>query len=414
MKEMLANNKNYEGVSHMKKMLLVAVLATVLVVAFASTAFAYGPVFNGNFGASAGGAGNYNGYKNMNTTPAAAWTAADGGGYLSWGLGETYSDDAATSPHGNYATTTNKCAVCHAVHRADSAGTVLTAWDGTAGTGDFKATGSCIFCHGESATFTNVRIVSGHAGTFSLSPHGRCQRCHTPSPHGAGASEYPVLAQKLINTEPDDAITADLAAVDGVDANYNALTADMFDLTDPAKVQAGVTLGTGYLCTACHDNASDPVIFAVNKTEARPTVAGLGVVSPVTGHRTIAMNTDTWNEAGEYGAFYSGTTDGAGDSTVAFNPVSGCKSCHDAKSNTGITAFPHGYVNAAGDPVASAAASSGAFIWMTEAGDADDAKVVVAKGVSDGANNSDVGTRDGLCLKCHLSGDRLAGVGVTY
>jgi hypothetical protein len=418
MKEM-NNTSNYKGVSRMKKMLFVAALAAVLVVAFAASAFAYGPVYNGGTASPTDGYANYNTYKI--TSPAATWTTADGGGYLRWSLGEVYSDDNATSPHGNYATTTNKCAVCHAVHRADSAGTVLTAWNGTAGTGEMKATGSCLFCHGPSATFTNVRIVAEHNGPFTLSPHGRCQRCHTPSPHGAGASVYPVLAQKLFNKQADVAIGADIAAIPG-DTNYNAMDITQFDLSDPAKVNEGVTLGTGYMCTYCHDNAADPVVFAVNKTEALPTIAGLGTGSPVTGHRVLAMATSTWNEDGAYGAFYSGTDylnglpTAAGNSTVAFNSVgggtNGCKSCHDAKSNTGVIAFPHGYVNAAGAAAASADASAAAFIWMTEAGDSDDAKTAAVKGT--GIATSDVGTRDGLCLKCHLNGDRSAGVGVTY
>ncbi len=153
-------------------------------------------------------------------------------------------------------------------------GQVLTAWTGNAGlSGDALATGSCIFCHGESATFTDVNINTESAS--SLSPHGRCQRCHTPSPHGAGASKFPLLKSKLIINGIDAAIDADLAAAPG-DANYNGLTADMFDLSDPALVGTGISLGTGYLCTECHDNASNPVVFAVNTFGATPTIAGLG------------------------------------------------------------------------------------------------------------------------------------------
>lgn len=401
MKEMNTIKIN-QGVLSMKKTLFVAALAAVMVFAFAASAFAYGPVWSSGTSSNT----NYN---------------SNYPGYLKWSLGEAMSPDNATSPHGNYATTTNKCAVCHAVHRADAAGTVLTAWNGTAGTGEMKATGSCLFCHGPNASFTSVRIVAEHNGPFTLSPHGRCQRCHTASPHGAYASVYPVLSQKLINRQPDAAIAQDLAA------NNNAMTADMFDLSDPAKVSAGVTLGTGYLCTYCHDNGNDPVVFAVNKDGATPSIAADLSSSPVTGHRVLAMATTTWNEDGAYGAFYSGTdyftgsATAAGNSQVAFNSVanattSGCKSCHDAKATDGRTAFPHGYVTAAGAPAASSDASAGAFIWMTAAADADDARTAVTKYTDavGNPNNSGVATEDGLCLKCHLSGDKSAGVGVTF
>ncbi len=94
----------------MKKTLFVAALAAVLVFAFAATAFAYGPIWSGTLSP-------YN---------------ANYPGYLQWdsNLG---GNAGAPSPHGNYATTTNKCAVCHAVHRAQAGGQVLTAWTGNAG-----------------------------------------------------------------------------------------------------------------------------------------------------------------------------------------------------------------------------------------------------------------------------------------
>jgi len=405
MKEMHSNKLN-QGVLSMKKTLFVAALAAVLVFAFAASAFAYGPVFNGGTLPPGGTFSNYNTYA-PRTSQTLVWDAVqDGGAYLSWALGESWSQDTAGSPHANYATTTNKCAVCHAVHRADSAGTVLTAWNGSAaGSGDMIATGSCVFCHGPAATFTNVKIqVNGGPGAYTLSPHGRCQRCHTPSPHGAGASVYPTLAQKLFNTEADDALAADMGS--------NGLVLADFELAgDSAKA---VTMGSGYLCTACHDNAQDPVVFAIGETEALPTIAGLGTQSPVTGHRVYAMNTNTWNEAGEYGAYYSGTTDAAGDSTVAFNNANGCKSCHDATTAWGSKAFPHGYVGTGGTGLTSGS-SDAALIWMLAGADADDGKVVAStNGIGQGNGKNAALTSDGLCLKCHLSGDRTAGVGVTY
>jgi len=360
----------------------IAALMALISLAFSATAFAYGPVWTGPY----------------NT---------DSPGYLSWATGEAWSDDNAGSPHGNYATTTNKCAVCHAVHRADAGGSVLTAWDGqifpngdTTGNATYYA--SCVFCHGPSATFTDVRIQVGSPmyGPWFLSPHSRCNRCHTRSPHGAGASQYAVLAEKLLLPIGDAAIAADLAA------GVNDMSEDMFDLSNPALVAQGVTLGTGYLCTDCHDSASNPVVFAVNEPNAQPTIAGLGTASAVTGHRVYAMNTNTWGSAGEFGRYITPPA------TVAFNNAQGCRACHDATTAWGSKAFPHGYVAANGAATTSSETSA-ALIWMLAAGDADDAKIIASQAnLLDG--KAGALTSDGLCLKCHRNGDRTAGVGITY
>ena len=55
------------------------------------------------------------------------------------------------APHGNYTTTTNKCQVCHAVHRANANGNVLTAVPIAGYALDDKRTKTCAFCHGRRA-----------------------------------------------------------------------------------------------------------------------------------------------------------------------------------------------------------------------------------------------------------------------
>ena len=110
------------------------------------------------------------------------------------------------------------------------------------------------------------------------------------------------------------------------------------------------------------------------------------------------------------------------DSTIAFNNAYGCGSCHDATRSNGKLAFPHGYVNATGAPAPkwSNRTETGAifdgttletsFLWLTISGDADDARVL---NTTTGKNGIDA-NMDGVCLKCHLSGDRSEGVGETY
>ncbi len=53
-------------------------------------------------------------------------------------------------------------------------------------------------------------------------------------------------------------------------------------------------------------------------------------------------------------------------------------------------------------------------MWLTTAADADDARVVSGKVATGTTGNGVIATQDGLCLKCHVSGDGTAGVGITY
>jgi hypothetical protein len=329
-------------------------------------------------------------------------------GYLAWSY-VVAQTGATGSPHGNYTTTTTKCAVCHAVHRADPSGVVLTAWGGV-GTA-VPAFGptmapfeSCFFCHGTGATFTDKTVeffVTTSTGV--LSPHTTCGRCHTASPHGAGTSEYAVLSSKLINDHADPQLEVDLAS------GNNGLVPAMFDLSDDTLYGQGLTLATGYLCVGCHGNASNEHVFAVNERGATPAIHYTANVAPgehaaegnVTGHQVWVAASSTWSNPGAWysgggahdyylaiykyvigGAerwfkvfsateFYEIVVGSAGDpadriggpytaadiaamgakeSTVAFNNAYGCGACHDATRTNGRLAFPHGYVNEAGAP----------------------------------------------------------------
>lgn len=438
----------------MKKSLLIVAFAFALVFAFAAAAMAYGPIYGG------GGT-------------AAPYYNPDYPGYLSWESIPT--SNTELSPHGNYTTSTNKCAVCHAVHRADGTGVALTAWGGV-GTTPGMATGStlapfesCFFCHGNSATFTDKTVEFAVAANGTLSPHTTCGRCHTASPHGSGVSEYPILAAKLVNTKADYQLDYDLAM------GNNGLVPAMFDLSDPALYDQGLALATGYLCVGCHGSATDQHVFAVNESGATPALhytdnpveAGYHAApGDVTGHRVWAAATDTWNLDGSKGTWYSGggehdyylawyqydgvwyavmpadatgpaglfeVLDPAGaqahdaatkrasvgttpftgpwTSTVAFNDALGCGACHDAKRADGKLAFPHGYVDAAGAPAPKGVNTGASFLWMTVAENAGAEKTLLS---DTGANQAFDATKDGACLKCHVSADGLAGVGITY
>jgi cytochrome c553 len=439
-----------------KKTLIVAAFAAVLVFAFAATAFAYGPIYSGGYNAAAPG-------------------------YLSWSYVEAQTGTLDGSPHGNYTTTSSKCAVCHAVHRADPAGVVLTAWGGVgSATPAFSATmapyESCFFCHGNGATFTDKTVEFYVTTTGVLSPHTTCGRCHTASPHGADGSDYPILASKLINDHADYQLDYDL--VDGAGAPRNGLDPAMFDLSDGALYDQGMTLATGYLCVGCHGAAGNQHVFSVNERGATPAIhygtlnpAGHAFESAVTGHQVwIGASSDwsnpgTWYSGGGahdyYLAIYKyniggverwfkvatattfqevdpadgttaigapGTAAALGiegwDSTIAFNSAYGCGACHDATRTNGALAFPHGYVNSIGAPApkwANRTDTNGAiwdgttleasFLWMTVASDAGGADTAL---MLPSANNNIAANKDGACLKCHVNDGGTAGVGITY
>lgn len=361
-------NTNSQGVNHMKKTLLVAALATVLVFAFATTAFAIGPFFS-------------TAYDNNNTGEFVTGT------YLDWDAAALFPGNTGTSPHGGYTANTNKCAVCHSVHTAtdplNSPGaSLLTAF----GPYTTYAQG-CVYCHGVGNTFTDVIITANPNGY--ISPHGSCTRCHALNPHAVGASVYPTLASKLINQSADDEIAHDLGTGD------NGLVADMFDGT-PSLNDAGITLGTGYLCANCHSQS-----FAVNTAGSDPYGGG-----DFTGHRVTAMATTNWAAPG-------GANSLANNTQIAWKNANGCEKCHSALDSTGDTAFPHGYVNSVGAVTPKTVAGS-SFIWLTLASDALASEQVLEKVIPEtGDGNANLLTEDGLCLKCHRSGTG-TGVGLTF
>jgi hypothetical protein len=375
----------------MKKTMLVMALAIVFVFALSATAFAVGPFLTNDA---------------MNTP--------DFPGYVQWAWAEANAGETG-SPHGNYSTTTQKCQVCHSVHRADPAGVVLTAIDTAPLT---SYTESCSFCHGTGATFSTKIVNTAADGT--LSPHGNCNRCHIASPHGAGASIYPVLKASLINKNADGAITYDTAnSINGL-VPADGAAGGMF--YDEASLQAK-TLGTGYLCASCHSSVPNPdgttghLAFAVNEPGGEPSYTYSGAFSTghQTGHRVWATASTTWNQDGGMGAYYTGGGAAGATSQVAFNPVGGstlgCVSCHDAKVGSTFV-FPHGYANSDETAYAPKSELGSSLIWLTTASNASGSDRAVL-GADVAVDNVQL-SKDGLCIKCHVSTDDLAGVGITY
>ena len=381
----------------MKKSLLVIALAVVLVLAFATSAFAVGPFYKIT---------PINGSSNTNYSE-----------YLSWGYAKTSLGNVG-SPHGNYTTTTNKCAVCHAVHRADDNGTVLTAITGASFT-PLTYTKGCAFCHAVGGGgFSVKQVVMGTDGT--ISPHSNCDRCHIASPHGMGASIYPVLADKLINTNADDQITADIAS-----GNNGPLAAADF----ASGSALGATLGTGYLCDNCHFHTGvdgQELAFPVNTYNGVPAVGTVGtdLNAEFTGHRVTATVSTDWNRGtgadtgNAINAYFTGGGAAGATSQIAWAAADSCKACHDAVKADGAPAFPHGYVDASG-AYSTKTTAGASLVWLTTAAKQGDAKTVLGTpaGGTSTANQVAVNgllTEDGLCLKCHVANNGTQGVGQTF
>ena len=145
----------------MKKAIFAA-LVVAMVFAFAASAFAVAPSVIGANGASAftykdlqdtvaKTEGGYNAF--TGTVSGTTFTVASDGTTSS----ATYSNQGyTTSPHGGYDTTTNKCKVCHAVHRAEGAYYLLRA---------DSQDDACTYCHiGGSAHSSKV--------VYDLNPGG--------------------------------------------------------------------------------------------------------------------------------------------------------------------------------------------------------------------------------------------------
>jgi predicted CXXCH cytochrome family protein len=264
----------------MKRSILVAALACVLVFAFVAGAFAT----TGKF--YAGGVDYYRwGARTGNPAP--------GTGFVKSSVATLGVNAANPGAHANYLATTAKCGMCHSVHRAAGAGSMLLP----------TADASCAGCHAGGTAVTakviTVGVVnmnwrkgdpttdvsifsSGGSGphndalntlygdgewdgvsvpvspSFSVEPFARygcaTRRCHATNPHGANSSKYSILAAKLLfNNSPaqDDAEYPELVAANGngtyggLDAVYNNLGATDASVQRFADANSGIVTLSG-------------------------------------------------------------------------------------------------------------------------------------------------------------------------
>ena len=408
-----------------KKTLLVAALAVILLFAVAGSAFAVNQSNQTYLGAKnspvmtpgappvyvSGGEGALVNGNKIGTNTYMDWTPAL--------LGNAQTDAglpnyAGNSPHGNYTTTTVKCVVCHAVHYAAPGGATVGSNAQVADTLlRNRADQACVYCqavngrpvyNGLGPAVVNGTNTSGdnNVGHYTGS---NCSVCHT-NVHGAGAdTSVAALNGYLLNTfttvgvNGSPAVTTNnmLEAIDAL--NSKAQTQGFTNaLPQSTGAYAGVNSTTnreeavGIFCAECHNGA-----YATGSAGASTSVRSGATTQSFTGHRIAAAATTTWNSTG---AISSGDrTIG----TVAWAEAANCKSCHDATDDYNNPGFPHAWGK-------SGVASS--KMWLQMAANAGAAKTSVGQAAS--ADTADLQLQDGVCLKCHVSSDGASGVGITF
>lgn len=314
--------------------------------------------------------------------------AAATSGYAAWTSGGVNAGTAAT-PHKDYRTTTVKCAVCHAVHKANPAGELLL--DGTAGE-------SCLYCHVDGATGL-VRIYNGTRTDYTTNnqfSHGdngsgtsvgsRCTDCHAV--HGANTINNATVDKFILKS------TAAASNGPGGVASQQAEAAAAAALA-PADKQAQVDA----FCSMCHPYAQ----YSYNGTITVGNYRASGIVQNGV-FQSHVMTAAT--------AAYANPKRSIASTRVAWIGSEHCRQCHDAgevdtQSSRAIVGAGAGYVVLASYPhytpnytrfLMSADSSTSAFGQTT---------YVPAGGAASTMT-------DGVCLKCHRGASAPATTGIGY
>lgn len=255
-----------------------------------------------------------------------------------------------TSPHGTYATTSKKCAVCHAVHNADPSGSRLLRGGGT---------NPCVVCH-VSTNAGDIIVYKGQEAAYTTASqyahNNDCGNCH--SVHGVGNTVNAITGTVTgtLNLKGLSSLAFTSASID--DPTYSKATWGAYSI---ATNGAGTFTLTQW-CSSCHP------YFQTN----------------LNGPSHI-MTTSAGNLTD-----YATTS---GSMQVAWTNTDVCTDCHD--SDTAALAARSG----------AAVLSVANFPHYTDGARFLETSGAVA--VADGQAGL-----DGVCLKCHVSG--AAGVGKTY
>ncbi len=299
--------------------------------------------------------------------------ATTNSGYVTWNSQGPNAGTAAT-PHKEFQLTTNKCAVCHAVHKGTAGGEVLLR---------SSITNACVYCHinnlignikiygGVEANYNGFDFATAHGGTT----YSQCVDCH--SVHGANTMAGAVNT-KILKMSPGGNSWETTAVNAGLDATAGAR-------------QDQITL----FCTACHPYFTRTYSTAGGSLINIPATAGYTGFSTAGTYQSHIMTT-----SGGSLNTYGGSPNYSGQ--VAWTSSDHCRDCHDAGlidqsiTAVGVTSsnnFPH-YV-----------ANQSRFLLGALYSGASTATPI--------GSGEDSAQADGACLKCHR-GSATTGVGFDY
>lgn len=392
----------------MKKIVLLVALVAVLVMALSGVAYAdKGTALrkSGAVGYSYVGAGD--------GTPAdtlqiyAAWTS---------GVASFTANAGSSSPHGNYATTTVKCAVCHAVHWASDKGDTLL---------KMPANQACIACHvtaqlgGTNMVYGGSAAIANGDGNDHHTIGTNCDECHS-SIHGAGAipavgaDAVPTLAGVILTNSMNPRTVANAQITTGTAVNGSSVAA-VDTLLGTSNTAATREVAIGLFCQGCHNGSY--------QNGQAGTIGGLNGTVLMTGHRVGAdvVANASYNTGANtvINANLNTTSTASYNGQVAWAAASDCKSCHDGAqfaNGTGGQGFPHFTQGAARFlNMSSSFAVADVPSQVSVSADASYAGTVTAS--ADASWNYpavvEFSLRDGVCLKCH-KGTATTGVGQSY
>lgn len=387
----------------MKRALYLVVLTTVMMLAFASTAFAKNAIIQ-----RAGATSTVNPVATYSD-----WTRATPP--TNWALGELAGNAGSSSPHGNYTTTSVKCAVCHAVHAASPTGDTLL---------KMSASESCYYCHVSTDTGVPGKVVyggditiaaNGSAGQDAHTTGANCSTCHA-SVHGSDAIKDVLALEGLLlkATSTSSRILHPATNAAMIDAGSGVTGATGFL---PAQYTDGVVedgeryASIGLFCQGCHSGSYQNVDTADTQGGAPGALAnGAYAAVQKKGHRVMASVSDNWNAGNSISTSVKVT------GKVAYAPADNCISCHDAENGiNGDYGFPHFTPGAArflniapyaGGPSEPAGVSLSASSAVTT--------IAPTVPTSVGEAQGEFSLRDGVCLKCHRGNDTSSGVGLNF
>jgi predicted CXXCH cytochrome family protein len=314
--------------------------------------------------------------------------ASTSSGYQAWGSVTAYQGTDMT-PHKGYATTTIKCAVCHAVHKGTSGGQLLLR-DSVAN--------ACLYCHVNDTALGNIRIYAGDSTKYSTANNAShdavggagCTTCHAV--HGGNTWEHNTLAwridEKILRK---DAGLGSVQTTDPANSSYGA---------NPNSYSTRDKVITAF-CTQCHQYYQ-PV---------HNGVVTLGINGSGT-YQSHIMTGTTNNFDGTGNTLASGTT-------VAWKDSTTCQSCHDAgngasESDQSFTEGAHtqGTQTTFAQNFPHYTANKARFLrsYNYYAGTEVSPGIGEQSGASIGSTMTAV---DGPCLKCHMNSTS-TGVGWTY